>query len=60
MQDGPNEPLLNQKEEQIKYGIYFDDQYNYLQHLKTVDDPINVEWAPVKTPVTKKEDLKVR
>nr|CAG4635550.1 EOG090X08PQ [Artemia franciscana] len=57
-QDGPNEPLLNQKEEQIKYGIYFDDQYNYLQHLKTVDDPINVEWAPVKTPVTKKEDLK--
>lgn len=23
-----------QKEEQKKYGIYFDDDYNYLQHLK--------------------------
>lgn len=22
------------REEQIKYGIYFDDDYNYLQHLK--------------------------
>ena len=22
------------KEQQIKYGIYFDDDYNYLQHLK--------------------------
>lgn len=25
------------KEEQKKYGIYFDDDYNYLQHLRDVD-----------------------
>lgn len=22
------------KEEEVKYGIYFDDDYDYLQHLK--------------------------
>lgn len=27
----------NRREEQIKYGIYFDDDYNYLQHLMDVD-----------------------
>ncbi|XP_078261609.1 protein LTV1 homolog [Rhinoraja longicauda] len=26
--------LLKQKEEQMKYGVFFDDAYNYLQHLK--------------------------
>lgn len=26
--------LEQRKEEQHKYGIYFDDDYNYLQHLK--------------------------
>ena len=25
---------LRQKEEQEEYGIYFDDDYNYLQHLQ--------------------------
>ncbi|CAB3254564.1 unnamed protein product [Arctia plantaginis] len=32
-----NQPELTieqRKEEQMKYGIYFDDDYNYLQHLK--------------------------
>ncbi|XP_066153513.1 protein LTV1 homolog [Euwallacea fornicatus] len=30
-------------EEQHKYGIYFDDDYNYLQHLKAQDDH-EMEW----------------
>ncbi|KPM07766.1 LTV1-like protein [Sarcoptes scabiei] len=28
----------SRREEQIKYGIYFDDDYNYLQHLIDIDD----------------------
>ena len=31
----------SRKEEQIKYGIYFDDDYDYLQHLKDVGR----EWS---------------
>lgn len=34
--DDPNK-TKNRREEQIKYGIYFDDDYNYLQHLMDVD-----------------------
>ncbi|XP_013165510.1 PREDICTED: protein LTV1 homolog [Papilio xuthus] len=30
----PDLTLEQRKEEQRKYGIYFDDDYNYLQHLK--------------------------
>uniref|UniRef100_A0A0C9SCJ3 Protein LTV1 homolog n=1 Tax=Amblyomma americanum TaxID=6943 RepID=A0A0C9SCJ3_AMBAM len=33
------------KEEQRKYGIYFDDDYNYLQHLKDVN--VVADWEPV-------------
>lgn len=29
-----NEKELSKKEEQKKFGIYFDDEYDYLQHLK--------------------------
>jgi protein LTV1 len=32
-------------EEQKKYGIYFDDDYNYLQHLRDVN-PLT-EWQPI-------------
>ncbi|XP_029667816.1 protein LTV1 homolog isoform X2 [Formica exsecta] len=34
------------KEEQQKYGIYFDDDYNYLQHLKDVNT-LSVEWQRI-------------
>ncbi|KAK7574144.1 hypothetical protein V9T40_011335 [Parthenolecanium corni] len=34
------------KEELVKYGIYFDDDYNYLQHLRDVNKT-NVEWVEV-------------
>ncbi|XP_015430682.1 PREDICTED: protein LTV1 homolog [Dufourea novaeangliae] len=34
------------KEEQQKYGIYFDDDYDYLQHLKDVNS-LPTEWERV-------------
>lgn len=34
------------KEEQMKYGVYFDDDYNYLQHLRDVD--YTVDWEEEK------------
>lgn len=35
-------------EEQQKYGIYFDDDYDYLQHLKDVNT-LDVEWEQIQT-----------
>ncbi|KAG8234396.1 hypothetical protein J437_LFUL014614 [Ladona fulva] len=35
-------------EEQRKYGIFFDDDYNYLQHLRGVNQT-SVEWETVET-----------
>lgn len=35
------------KEEQQKYGIYFDDDYDYLQHLRDVNR-LSVEWERVE------------
>ncbi len=34
------------REEQMKYGIYFDDDYDYLQHLRDANKT-NVEWIEV-------------
>jgi len=67
--------LSKKKEELLKYGIYFDDDYDYLQHIRDSKEVSNIEWdyceriyAPdVPKPnhekdaanVTK-EDLKVR
>ena len=28
------QPMKPQKEEQVKFGVFYDDDYNYLQHLK--------------------------
>ncbi|CAG0889161.1 unnamed protein product [Darwinula stevensoni] len=45
------------REEQRKYGVFFDDDYNYLQHLKVVSEP-NVEWEPITEPNNlEKEDV---
>lgn len=43
-------PLDKKKrvEEQQKYGIFFDDDYDYLQHLKDVNT-LDVEWERVET-----------
>lgn len=35
------------KQEQQKYGIYFDDDYDYLQHLKDVNK-LSVEWERIE------------
>ncbi|XP_023247705.1 protein LTV1 homolog, partial [Copidosoma floridanum] len=39
--------LKNQKEEQKKYGVFFDDDYNYLQHLRDVTK-LHSEWVEEK------------
>ena len=28
----------------MEYGIYFDDDYDYLQHLKDSEEVSNIEW----------------
>ncbi|XP_012253458.2 protein LTV1 homolog [Athalia rosae] len=37
------------KEEEQKYGIFFDDDYNYLQHLRDANQ-LSVEWETVEDP----------
>ena len=32
-----------QKEEERKYGVFFDDDYNYMQHLK--DREVDRDWS---------------
>ncbi|XP_071148947.1 protein LTV1 homolog isoform X1 [Mytilus edulis] len=32
-----------QKEDQVKYGIFFEDEYNYLQHLKDTNEGYELE-----------------
>ncbi|XP_050296691.1 protein LTV1 homolog [Anthonomus grandis grandis] len=45
-------------EEQHKYGIYFDDDFNYLQHLKERSDNV-VEWPEhVEAELKKREEKK--
>lgn len=43
------------KEEQQKYGIYFDDDYDYLQHLRDVNT-LSVEWERVENTNKSKGD----
>ncbi|KAF9420541.1 hypothetical protein HW555_003291, partial [Spodoptera exigua] len=53
------------REEQIKYGIYFDDDYNYLQHLKDsrevtlVVQPRPVHKRKEKTTETNEDEVPV-
>ena len=35
---------IDRKAEQVKYGIYYDDDYDYLQHLVDVDEIPNVKF----------------
>ncbi|XP_012214437.1 protein LTV1 homolog [Linepithema humile] len=46
------------KEEQQKYGIYFDDDYNYLQHLRDVNT-LSVEWERVENTNSQKDAPKI-
>lgn len=46
------------KEEQQKFGIYYDDDYNYLQHVRDVKT-LSVEWQRVEnTNISKNSDDK--
>lgn len=47
------------KEEEQKYGIYFDDDYDYLQHLKDVST-LSVEWQRVENANQSKSNDKER
>lgn len=38
------EEVEKRKAEQRKYGIFFDDEYDYLQHLRTAEDHNAVHW----------------
>lgn len=46
------------KEEQKMYGIYFDDDYNYLQHLRDVNYA-TVSWEPTEQPCSQAAKLKL-
>lgn len=52
----PKVDLKKRKEEQQKFGVFFDDEYDYLQHLRTVDEQV-VEWEPVE-PRQKSKEIK--
>ncbi|XP_059473693.1 protein LTV1 homolog [Neocloeon triangulifer] len=41
------EEVEKRMEEQRQFGIFFDDEYNYMQHIKSVDDH-DVELQPVE------------
>jgi len=45
------------KEEQQKYGIYFDDNYDYLQHLRDVNTS-SCEWVRVENANSKEDKQK--
>lgn len=46
---------IKRKEEQRKYGIRFDDDYNYLQHLKDCNKLVT-DWEPVENANDVKEE----
>lgn len=47
--------VVKRKEEEQKYGIFFDDDYDYLQHLR---DPgrLSVEWETAEDPQKSRRD----
>lgn len=45
------------KGEEHKYGIFFDDDYDYMQHLKNVSD-IATDWEQVNYKIDKKKNSK--
>lgn len=45
--DKDTKDIKVRKEQQQKFGIFFDDDYNYLQHLKDVNN-LSTEWERVE------------
>ncbi|CEF65290.1 Protein LTV1 homolog [Strongyloides ratti] len=57
---GSKQVPVEEMEERIKYGIYYDDDYNYLQHLKSRDEVVgdDVETEVILAPnALKKKDV---
>ena len=52
-EDSSADTKLSQREQQIKYGVYFDDDYNYLQHIKPARKQ-DVVWIESATTARKK------
>ncbi|XP_075233270.1 LTV1 ribosome biogenesis factor [Lycorma delicatula] len=50
--------LKNRKEEQKKYGIYYDDDYDYLQHLRERGTSVN-HWEQTKEVPKSRSKLKL-
>lgn len=48
-----------QKEERTKYGIYFDDEYDYLQHLKDTNEVYDLEPVEHKFKVNAPQEPKL-
>lgn len=44
------------KDEQRKYGVFFDDDYDYMQHLRNRDDPDAVYWEYIPPANLKKDE----
>lgn len=55
----PKHKSKKSKEEEIKYGIYFDDDYDYLQHLREVTTS-DTQWEQVNAAAKQKEKAKVQ
>lgn len=49
----PKPDTKKRKEEEQKFGIYFDDDYDYLQHLRDVNN--TMEWQQVQDAPAKPE-----
>lgn len=47
------------KAEQEKYGIYFDDDYDYLQHLRGVREAVEWDNLDLEVYTIRNEDTKV-
>ncbi|XP_041979394.1 protein LTV1 homolog [Aricia agestis] len=54
---GPELTPEQRKQQQIKYGIYFDDDYNYLQHLKDTRE-VTMVMQPKATHKRKEKPIK--
>jgi len=59
---GTKPDLTKRQEEQRKFGVYFDDDYDYLQHLRDAGKQV-VDWEPVeprsKGPAKEESKLKL-
>uniref|UniRef100_A0A2M4A2Q8 Protein LTV1 homolog n=1 Tax=Anopheles triannulatus TaxID=58253 RepID=A0A2M4A2Q8_9DIPT len=51
---GPSVDPIKRKTEQAKFGIYYDDDYDYLQHLREPGRN-EVYWEPIDTKATKEQ-----